>query len=313
MKYAAVFPGQGSQSKGMLSELAAAFPVVKQTFDQASSVLGYDLWSLVEHNPDEKLNQTEYTQPAMLAADISVWRIWQGLGMSAPACLAGHSLGEYSALVAAEAIDFKVAIKMVALRGRLMQEAVPAGQGAMAAILGLEDEQVRALCRNAAQDSNGIVEAVNFNAPGQVVIAGHAAAVRLAIQLAEQAGAMRAIWLPVSAPSHSSLMRDAALRLRDALRAVELGRPVIPVLHNVDAKSRNTPQDILMALTDQLHRPVLWSDTIRALAAQGVTHVVELGPGKVLTGLCRRIDKTLQAAAVEDSKGLEKAKILLEG
>lgn len=305
MKYAIVFPGQGSQSVNMLSEMASVYPQIKQTFNEASDVLAYDLWNIIEKNPENKLNQTIYTQPAMLAAGIAVWRVWQSRVSMKPTFLAGHSLGEYSALVAAEAINFQNAIQLVALRGRLMQEAVPAGQGAMAAILGLEDEQVQLVCADASVD--GVVEAVNFNSPGQVVIAGDAVEVQRAIELAEKIGARRALLLPVSVPAHSSLMKNASVHLNKALANIAIKKPSLSVLHNIDGKARESVESIIMALTDQLYRPVLWVNTVHALAAQGITHIFELGPGKVLAGLCKRIEKTLNTTSVENPNGLDKA------
>lgn len=306
MKYAVVFPGQGSQSAGMLAELAAVYPQVNETFDEASAALGYDLAELIRENPDGRLDRTEYTQPAMLAAGVAVWRVWQAQDPAAPpAVLAGHSLGEYSALVAAGVLSFPDAVRLVAERGRLMQAAVPAGEGAMAAILGLEDDQVAAVCAEAAGEQ--VVEPVNFNSPGQVVIAGHKAAVDRAVELASGAGARRAVLLPVSVPSHSSLMREAAGELRERIQAVSVGKPQWPVLHNVDADSRSDAAAIVEALTRQLHNPVRWADTVQSMAGRGVECVLEFGPGKVLAGLCRRIDKRLTVVPVESPGTLEKA------
>lgn len=311
MKFAVVFPGQGSQSVNMLAELGGQYPIVKQTFDEASTVLGYDLWELVSQNPEDKLNQTEYTQPVMLAAGVAVWRVWQHENLPAPAYLAGHSLGEYTALVASGVLSFSNATKLVAERGRLMQEAVPAGMGAMAAILGLEDDDVQAICKQAAEGE--VVEAVNFNTQEQVVVAGHSGAVARAIEHAVAVGAKRALLLPVSVPSHSSLMTDAAEKLRERMSVMTFHPPKIPVLHNIDAIDRDEPEAIIEALKLQLHSPVLWVDTINAMIDEGVEAVFELGPGKVLAGLCRRIDKSLQVVAVDSSAGLQKAMTTLKG
>lgn len=306
MRFAVVFPGQGSQSVNMLSELRAQSAVAKEIFEQASSVLGYDLWALISGNPDDKLNQTEYTQPAMLAAGMAVWREWQARGLPEPQLSAGHSLGEYSALVAAGALSFESALRAVQQRGRLMQQAVPPGAGAMAAILGLEDDQVRAVC---AQASSGgeIVQAVNFNAPGQVVIAGTAAAVAKATAGASAAGAKRAIALPVSVPSHSSLMKEAAAALSAYLRKLEFNSPKIPVLHNIDAAPRSDAAEIVSALEAQLYSPVLWVKTVQRMASEGIDTILEFGPGKVLAGLCKRINKNLAIVAADSPEGLEKA------
>ena len=311
MKFAVVFPGQGSQSVNMLVELGGQFPIVKETFEEASSILGYDLWELVSQNPEDKLNQTEYTQPAMLAAGVAVWRVWQHESLPAPGYLAGHSLGEYTALVASGVLSFSNALKLVAERGRLMQEAVPAGEGAMAAILGLEDDDVQAICKQAAEGE--VVEAVNFNTQEQVVIAGHSGAVSRAIEQAVAVGAKRALLLPVSVPSHSSLMIDAAEKLHERMSMMTFHAPKIPVLHNIDATDRDEPGAIMEALKLQLHSPVLWVDTINAMVDEGVEAVFELGPGKVLAGLCRRIDKELQVVAVDSPAGLQKAMIMLKG
>lgn len=308
---AVVFPGQGSQSVGMLAELAAAYPVVRETFEEASTVLGYDLWQLVQHGPEEALGQTEKTQPALLAAGVAIWRVWQFCGGDNPGWLAGHSLGEYTALVASESIHFADAVALVATRGRLMQEAVPAGTGAMAALLGLEDAAVREVCSQASADQ--VVEAVNLNAPGQVVIAGHTQAVERAIEIANERGAKRAVSLPVSVPSHCSLMRPAAQKFGAQLDHISISLPAIPVLHNVDASNRSDVSTIRQALVEQLYSPVRWAESVRRLAAEGVELVLEMGPGKVLSGLIRRIDRTLDVMAVLDPAGLDKALAKLEG
>ncbi len=311
MKFAIVFPGQGSQSVNMLADLASEHSIVAQTFAEASDVLGYSVWDLICNNPDNKLNVTEYTQPAMLAAGIAVWRVWCEQSDIRPALMAGHSLGEYSALVAADALSFQDAIRLVAERGRLMQAAVPEGQGAMAAILGLEDERVREVCQQAAQSQ--LVEAVNFNSPGQVVIAGHTEAVQRAVNIAQQAGAKRALLLPVSVPSHSSLMREAAIELAEYLKSIEIAVPGTPVLHNVDAEQKHSSGAIVEALQSQLYSPVLWVDSVNKMAEAGVELLLEFGPGKVLAGLTRRINRQMQAIAVESPAGLDKAITTING
>ncbi|MCF6217844.1 MAG: ACP S-malonyltransferase [Gammaproteobacteria bacterium] len=305
MSLAFVFPGQGSQSIGMLSDLAALHPVVNETFNQASAVLGYDVWQVVQEGPLEKLNQTATTQPAMLAAGVATWRVWQSQSEQLPVVMAGHSLGEYSALVCAGVIDFEEAIQLVAERGRLMQQAVPAGEGAMAAILGLADEAVIAVCEQAAD--NEVVSSVNFNSPGQVVIAGQKNAVERAIELAKQAGAKRALLLPVSVPSHCSLMEPAAEQLRLRMADMVFSAPTLPVINNVDVKAENDPQAIRDALARQLYRPVRWVESVNVMADQGVDRLVECGPGKVLAGLTKRINKTISAQAVFDQVSLQKA------
>lgn len=300
-----VFPGQGSQSVGMLGGLASpaeAEPAIRDTFAEASAALGYDLWQLVAQGPAERLNSTECTQPAMLTASVATWRLWRGRGGAEPAVVSGHSLGEFSALVAAGALDFTAAVDLVRFRGRLMQEAVPAGTGAMAAILGLDDEQVCDACREAAQ--GGVVEAVNFNAPGQVVIAGSRESVERAIEAAKSRGAKRAVALPVSVPAHSSLMGPAAQRLAERLATVELRAPRIRFVSAVDAGPHEDPADLRQLLVRQLSSPVRWSDTVRAIAASGVGRLIECGPGKVLTALNRRIDRGLEALALEDAESL---------
>lgn len=303
--FSIVFPGQGSQSIGMLKELAEKFALMEETFTEASDALGFDLWKRVQEGPAEELNQTRNTQPAMLTAGVSVWRIWQAEGGATPVVMAGHSLGEYSALVCAGAIKFPDAVSLVAERGRFMQEAVPAGAGGMAAILGLEDEQVREICAQAAETE--IVEAVNFNSPGQVVIAGAKAAVDRACDLAKTAGAKRALPLPVSVPSHCALMRPAAEHLSDRLREIDIEMPRIPVLHNVNTAQAADPQGLRQLLAEQLYRPVRWVETIQAMADMGVENIIEAGPGKVLTGLTKRIDRQLNGLAIYDIDGLNKA------
>jgi len=304
MKLAMVFPGQGSQSVGMLADYAG-HPVVRATFAEASDVLGQDLYALVEGGPADALNQTVNTQPVMLAAGVAVWRAWIEAGGTRPALLAGHSLGEYTALVAAGALAFRDALPLVRFRAQAMQEAVPAGVGAMAAILGLDDAAVAAACVEAAQGQ--MVEPVNYNAPSQVVIAGHKEAVERAIVAAKAKGAKRAMLLPVSAPFHSSLLKPAAVRLAARLAEVPLAAPAIPVLHNVDMQERPTPDAIRGALAQQAASPVRWVETIEAFAARGVTHVVECGPGKVLAGLNRRIVADMQSHALTDSEAIDAA------
>ncbi|MBS0578685.1 MAG: ACP S-malonyltransferase [Proteobacteria bacterium] len=307
MSFAFVFPGQGSQSVGMLAALAAAEPVVQQTFAEASAVLGYDLWQLTQNGPESALNQTERTQPAMLAAGVATWRVWRGRGGGLPQLVSGHSLGEFTALVCAEALDFAPAIELVRLRGQIMQEAVPAGTGAMAAILGLEDAEIEAACAEAAH--GGVVEPANFNSPGQVVIAGETAAVQRAIEAAKARGAKRAVLLPVSVPSHTTLMKAAAARLAEKLRALTVRTPHVRFLSAVDAAEHAQPDEIRALLVRQLSSPVRWSQTLRAITATGVSQVIECGPGKVLTGLNRRIEKRegLEYPALEDLAALDAA------
>jgi len=283
------FPGQGSQAVGMLDKLAADYPQVKQLFERASDVLAKDLWTIVSQDPNKELDQTHNTQPIMLAAGIAVWEIWHELGGQQPTWLAGHSLGEYTALVCCNALNFEDAIKLVAVRGELMQDAVPEGLGAMAAILGLPDHQVVKLCTEVSADE--IVSAANFNSEGQVVIAGHAAAVHRAMTAAKAAGAKRALLLPVSVPSHCELMRPAAEKLANYLATTEITPPQAALIHNVDVASHNSPEVIRDVLKKQLYMPVRWVDTIRFMHDQGVTRFVECGPGKVLLGLNKRIVK----------------------
>jgi [acyl-carrier-protein] S-malonyltransferase len=284
---------------------AGAERVIRGCFAEASAVLGYDLWDLVANGPGERLNATERTQPAMLAAGVATWRLWVSRGGPEPAVVAGHSLGEFSALVAAGALEFAAAIDLVRVRGRLMQEAVPAGTGAMAAILGLDDAEVLAACREAAHGR--VLEAVNFNAPGQVVIAGESEAVQRGIEAAKARGAKRAVALPVSVPAHSSLMLQAAQRLGEKLASVPLAKPRIRFVSAVDAAPHEDPQDLKALLVRQLSHPVRWSDTVRALVAAGTTLMVECGPGKVLTALNRRIERGsgLECLALEDVAGFE--------
>lgn len=310
MSLAFLFPGQGSQSVGMLAALGDAYPEVKASFATASDVLGYDLWALIQNGPKEELDRTDRTQPAMLTAGVAVWRAWRQRGGARPLYMAGHSLGEYTALVCAGALPFEQAVAAVAARGRYMQQAVPAGQGAMAAILGLDDADIIEACGQAAQGE--VVAAVNFNSPGQVVIAGDAAAVARAMELAKQAGAKRAMTLPVSVPSHCSLMRPAAAHLAAYLETLDIKTPEIPVVNNVDVNRVGEPASIRDALVRQLVSPVRWVETIRALASHGVNTVIECGPGKVLAGLNKRIHQEMTAVAVFDPASLDEALALTE-
>lgn len=307
MRLAFVFPGQGSQAIGMMRGFEA-LPVVRATFDEASAVLGQDLWQLVSAGPEADLNSTVNTQPVMLTAGIAAWRAWQAANGPVPALLAGHSLGEYSALVAAGALTFADALPLVRFRAQAMQEAVPAGVGAMAAILGLDDAGVAAACAEASAQSGEIVEPVNFNAPGQLVIAGHRGAVERAAAAAKARGAKRAVLLPVSAPFHSSLLQPAADRLEQRLREVPFQTPRIPVLHNVDVAEHAAPDEIRSALAAQAAHPVRWVEIIRTMAARGITHVVECGPGKVLAGLSKRIVPELTGLALNDAEAIASAR-----
>ncbi len=299
-----VFPGQGSQAIGMLADLARTFPIVQKTFADASDVLGYDLWNLVLEGPETTLNQTDKTQPAMLAAGVAVWNVWVEKGGATPALMAGHSLGEYTALVCAGAINYKTAVNLVSERGRFMQEAVPQGEGAMAAILGLSDDVIIAICAETAQDD--IVSAVNFNSPGQVVIAGSAAAVERAIAQAKEGGAKRAILLPVSVPSHCLLMKPAAERMQTLLESTDIKAPRIPVINNADVAICDDPDQIRQALVRQLYNPVRWVEVIQAMKARSIVTLLECGPGKVLAALTRRIDREIGAVPVFDPPTLEK-------
>ncbi|MBI2311352.1 MAG: ACP S-malonyltransferase [Betaproteobacteria bacterium] len=304
MKFAFVFPGQGSQSVGMMQGFAESSPV-RKTFDQASEVLGQDLWKLVAEGPADDLNSTVNTQPLMLTAAYAVYQAWLTAGGPKPAMAAGHSLGEYTALVAAGALAFRDALPLVRFRAQAMQDAVPRGEGAMAAILGLDDDAVRAACGEAAQGQ--VVEVVNFNAPSQIVIAGHKAAVERGVEAARARGAKRAVMLPVSAPFHSSLLKPAAAKLVERLANIVFSVPQIPVVNNVDVAVVNDPEKIRDALARQAASPVRWTETVRQMSGAGITHVAECGPGKVLAGLTKRIDGALQGIAITDLQSLEQA------
>lgn len=315
MSFGFVFPGQGSQSVGMLASLAAAEggAVVRATFDEASGVLGYDLWRLVQEGPEDQLSATERQQPAMLTAGVATWRLWCGRGGALPGVVSGHSLGEFTALVCAGALEFRAAVDLVRFRGQAMQEAVPLGTGAVAAILGLEEATLDEACREAAQGE--IVTPANFNAPGQIVIAGHTAAVQRAIEAAKTRGAKRAVLLPVSVPVHTTLMRAAAERLGGKLKTVEIRKPQIRYISAVDARAHEDPADIQELLVRQLPSPVRWIDTVRALADTGIAQLIECGPGKVLTGLNRRIEKRpgLDFLALEDAAAVDAALTAVKG
>jgi [acyl-carrier-protein] S-malonyltransferase len=304
MSIALLFPGQGSQSVGMLAALTARYPSAAHCFERASSALGFDLAQLVAQGPAERLNATEFTQPAMLVAGVATWHAWREQGGAAPAVVAGHSLGEFTALVCAQALPFEAAVQLVQFRGQIMQQAVPEGVGAMAAILGIDDAEVEALCGESSQGE--VVQAVNYNSPGQVVIAGHAAAVERAMRLAQQRGAKRTLRLPVSVPAHSPLMREAAQKLALRLEQIEVRTPVYRYISAVDALEHSDPADIRATLVRQLASPVRWTQTVRALLAVAPT-LIECGPGKVLTGLIRRIERGAQCYALEDPDSLAAA------
>lgn len=302
---ALIFPGQGSQHVGMMRELAERYSVVRTTFEEASDALGYDLWHVVQEGPDEVLNATACTQPALLSSSVAIWRVWQELEGPRPVAMAGHSLGEYSAMVCAGVLPFAEGVRLVRLRGEAMQEAVPQGQGAMAAILGLDDETVEKACADAAQGD--VVAAVNYNAPGQVVIAGARAAVDRAIANCQEAGAKRALPLPVSVPSHCDLMKPAAERLAAAMDELTLRPPRYTVVQNADAQAHGDTPTLQEKLIEQLYRPVRWTECVEAMADMGATTFVECGPGKVLTGLNKRIVRQSKGAAVNDPESLETA------
>ena len=313
MTLAFVFPGQGSQTIGMMSGFEG-HPSVRATFDEASRVLGQDLWQLVAEGPEADLNQTVNTQPVMLTAGVALWRAWCAADGALPAVVAGHSLGEYSALVAAGAISFPDALPLVRFRAQAMQEAVPAGVGAMAAIIGLDDAGTAAACAEAMAQLDGqVVEPVNYNAPGQLVIAGHREAVVLAATAAKARGAKRTVMLPVSAPFHSTLLEPAAQRLAARLATIDMTTPQLPVLHNVDGAEHHSPQAIRAALARQAASPVRWTDTIHAMAARGVTHIVECGPGKVLTGLTKRIAPEISGLALNDGAAIRDVMAVVGG
>ncbi|WP_312074304.1 ACP S-malonyltransferase [Atlantibacter sp.] len=304
-QFAFVFPGQGSQAVGMLADMAAQFPIVEETFAEASAVLGYDLWALVQQGPAEELNKTWQTQPALLTASVALWRVWQQEGGKAPAMMAGHSLGEYSALVCAGVIAFSDAVRLVELRGKLMQDAVPEGTGAMSAIIGLDDESIAKACEEAAQGQ--VVSPVNFNSPGQVVIAGNKEAVERAGAACKAAGAKRALPLPVSVPSHCALMKPAAEKLAVELQNITFNAPTIPVVNNVDVACATDPDEIRNALVRQLYSPVQWTKSVELMASRDITHLYEVGPGKVLTGLTKRIVDSLTASAINEPASLAAA------
>jgi [acyl-carrier-protein] S-malonyltransferase len=300
-----VFPGQGSQKIGMLADLAAANPLVEETFKEASDVLGYDAWKLIQEGEQEDINLTERTQPLLLTASVAIWRLWQQQGGPLPAAMAGHSLGEWSALVCAGVVEFADAVEIVRARGAFMQQAVPVGVGAMAAIMGIEDQIVIDACAEAAQGQ--IASAVNFNAPGQVVIAGDAAAIDRAIDICKKAGAKRAVELPVSAPFHTSLMRPAADNLAEIVAQTTFSAPQIPVLHNVHAQPEANPEAIKKLMLEQIYQPVLWVDCVNGLSSRGAEILIECGPGRVLNGLSKRIDRELTSLATDDVASLENA------
>ena len=305
MSLAFIFPGQGSQSVGMLKDLSENYSEVAATFQEASDALGYDLWSIIQKGPAEKLNSTDVTQPAMLASGVATWRVWQAKGGAIPQMMAGHSLGEYTALVCAGSLDFVDAVKLVSQRGQFMMQAVPAGTGAMAAILGMEDEAVRQVCLDAANGE--VLEAVNYNSPGQVVVAGNKSAVERVCVLAKEQGAKRALELPVSVPSHCALMKPAAEQLAEVLSGISFNVPSIPVINNVDVIAAESEADIRDALKRQLFSPVRWVETIEKMAADGADQFNECGPGKVLVGLNKRINKALTSSALLDKATIEAA------
>lgn len=305
-KFAFLFPGQGSQKVGMLSAAAQQFEEVAATFEQASDVLGYDLWSLVQNGPQEELNLTEKTQPLLLTASVALWRAWQAKGGASPALLAGHSLGEFSALVCAQVISFEAAVDLVRQRGAFMQSAVPVGVGAMAAIIGLDDKAIDSICEELSS-ANAVVQAVNFNSPGQVVIAGHADAVNNAIDRCKEAGAKRALPLPVSAPFHTSLMKPAGEQLAKVINEIEFAPPIIPIVHNVTAMPESDPEKLRQLMVEQIYSPVQWTQCIEYVVNQDVAVTVECGPGKVLSGLSRRIHKPLQVLSLEEPESLDAA------
>ena len=299
-----VFPGQGSQQVGMLAAAHEHFAVVRETFTEASQELGYDMWALLQQGPQEALNLTETTQPVLLTSSVALWRAWRSETDVQPGIMAGHSLGEFSALVCAGALEFGDAVKLVRKRGQFMQTAVPVGQGAMAAIIGLEDAVINRICEQMTRDTHGVVSAVNFNSPGQVVIAGHKAAVEATIIALKEAGAKRALPLPVSAPFHTVLMKPAGEQLEEVLSTIRISVPQIPVVHNVHAATEPDPNNIRKLLVEQIYSPVRWTSCVQTIIQAGASHIVECGPGNVLSGLNRRIDKSLQCHSLEEPQSL---------
>jgi [acyl-carrier-protein] S-malonyltransferase len=293
-----VFPGQGSQKIGMLADLAEQNPIIEKTFSEASDVLGYDMWQLIQQGAQEDINLTQRTQPILLTCSVAIWRLWNEKQGALPSQMAGHSLGEWSALVCANVIDFADGLRIVEARGKYMQQAVPVGQGAMAAIIGLDDQAILDACTEARD--LGVVDAVNFNAPGQVVIAGSNDAVERAMEICKSAGAKRALPLPVSAPFHTSLMKPAADNLADMVNAVSFRAPEVPIMHNVHAKNEQDPEAIKALMLEQIYSPVKWVDCVKQLKESGINTIVECGPGKVLSGLCKRIDRDLTSVATEN-------------
>ena len=301
-----LFPGQGSQKVGMLADAYAAFASVRDTYTEAADALGYDVWQLIQEGEQEALNMTETTQPVLLTSSVALWRAWQEQGGAQPAVMAGHSLGEFSALVCAGALGFGDAVTLVRQRGAFMQTAVPVGEGAMAAIIGLDDDAINAICAETA-NIHGVVAAVNFNSPGQVVIAGHTGAVDTAIEALKEAGAKRAMPLPVSAPFHTELMKPAGEKLAEAIATIAITSPTIPVVHNVHAQTESDPERIRALLVEQIYSPVQWTRCVGAMVADGASNMVECGPGKVLSGLNRRIEKSLQSYSLEQPDDLKSA------
>ncbi len=308
-----LFPGQGSQVVGMLADAANAHPSVSHTFSEASDALGYDMWDLVQNGEQEQLNLTETTQPVLLTSSVALWRSWTAAGGPKPKMMAGHSLGEFSALVCAGAIGFADAVKLVQQRGAFMQTAVPVGEGAMAAIIGLDDDPINKACAAAASESGEVVAAVNFNSPGQVVIAGKAGAVERAIELCKEAGAKRAMPLPVSAPFHTELMRPAGEKLQEVLATMTVSAPEIPVVHNVHARTETDPVRIRELLVEQIYSPVQWTACVSAMVEAGIQQMVECGPGKVLSGLNRRINRELDSYSIEQPGDLESSLAAISG
>ncbi len=307
-----VFPGQGSQYVGMLSAAHERFGAVRDTFAEASQALGYDMWALIQNGPQDALNFTDTTQPVMLASSVALWRAWLEESATYPCIMAGHSLGEFSALVCAGALDFSDAVKLVRRRGEFMQTAVPVGQGAMAAIIGVDDSEIIRICAEVARQHRSVVSAVNFNSPGQVVIAGHTAAVEVAIIALKAVGAKMAIPLPVSAPFHTDLMKPAGIHLAEAIAHIKISRPRVPVVHNVHAAIERDPEEIRRLLIAQIYSPVQWTRCVQTIIEAGVQHIIECGPGKVLSGLNRRIDKSLRCYSLEEPTSLMAAAMELK-